>query len=186
MRKLTKIYLWAWVCVIAISVVASVVALHTTSHHDLARNPSYVERIVNVDLPDIVHTESSNNLDRGTSRWDVYTHSCQFASPLDTETIQRLDELCLTDRHWRKESYSGCYIYSDHGGFDELYNVCCNIYSDHLYIEYMVDESEGMFAFLPLIIVYVILYYLGWILGIIALVRYIFRRGKESKRQPTE
>ena len=67
MKKSLKIYGWAWVAVIAATLIA------------------------------IAYSESSNNLDRTASRWDVFEHRGMFVSDLPEETLIALDELCLKD-----------------------------------------------------------------------------------------
>lgn len=182
MKIVYKLYGRICFWVFIVSVVVFLVAMARTSHHDLAENPHKVAQIVKIELPNITHIESTNNHDRGTSRRDVYTHRCTFTNPLDGDTIHILDELCITDStHWRKESATGCYIYSDDGGIDQLYSVTCNIYCDHLFIEYMVDEAEGIFLFLPFAIVYVLLFRFGCALSVIAIVRKIFCPNSNNK-----
>ena len=85
MKKASKIYLWAWAVFVVMAIVAVVVVLVAPSHHDLARDPYAIERIVKADLPEIVEVESRDNLDRGASRWDVYMHRVQFGEALSEE-----------------------------------------------------------------------------------------------------
>ena len=144
-----KIYGWTWVIVMASSLIAAIAFVIHTSHHDLARDPNNLTKIVKVDLPAIAESKSENYLTRGAARWDMYIHHGRFSEELSEETTKGLDELCVTDSsHWRKNVHNGCYQYSDQGGIDELYFVSCSIYKDRFVITYEVDESEGIFLLL--------------------------------------
>ena len=165
-----KIYRWAWLTLIAVTIVTIAVLVIRTSHHDLAAAPDNIEKIVKVDLPEIASVESENNLDRGASRWDTYNHSGQFTEELSEESIKAIEELCVADRsHWCKEEEY--YAYFDRGGIDDLYLVTCIIYHDHFKLTYEVDESEGIFVLFPFVIAYIILFAWGIILFIINLIR---------------
>lgn len=180
MKKASKIYLWAWVVFVVVAVVAVVVVMVIPSHHDLARDPYAIERIVKVDLPDIVEVESEDNLDRGTSRWDVYMHRVQFGDTLSEESIKKLDRLCRIDSlHWQKNAEEVCYRYTDEGGVDGLYAIDCEIYRDHAHWDYTVDESEGIFLF-------VAFYLCGYLLllwGVVLLAIGVVKRIIKNKRQ---
>ena len=107
MKKILKIYGWTWVAVIAATLITIAVMVTHPSHHDLAQDANNLEKIAKVDLPDIAYSESSNNLDRTASRWDVFEHRGMFVRDLPEETIIALDELCLTDSlHWHKAKES--------------------------------------------------------------------------------
>ena len=177
MKKSLKIYGVAWVAVIAATLFTiAVMAIHT-SHHDLARDVNNLEKIVKVDLPDIAYSESSNNLDRTASRWDVFEHRGMFASDLSEETMMALDELCLTDSlHWHKAKEGSVYSYYDEGGIDGLYNVFCLISNDEFTTVYEIDEDEGIFIFLSITIAYIILFKWGLVLIIISIVRRVKNR----------
>ena len=69
MGKALKIYGWTWVVLIVATIITVVVMAIRTSHHDLAKDPNNIEKIVKVDLPDIAFVESENNLDRSASRF---------------------------------------------------------------------------------------------------------------------
>lgn len=167
-----KIYGWAWVIVMASSLIAAFVFIIHTSHHDLARDPNNLTKIVKVDLPAIAESKSEDNLSCGASRWDMYTHHGRFSEELSAATTNEMDELCVTDSsHWRKNVHNGCYQYSDQGGIDELYFVSCSIYKDRFVITYEVDESEGLFVVLPFAIAYLILVKWGLALTLILLVK---------------
>ena len=122
-----KVYGWSWVAVIAATLITIVIMAIYPSHHNLAQDANNLEKIVKVDLPDIAYSESSDNLDRTASRWDVFEHRGKFVSELSEETIMLLEELCLTDTlHWHKAVDRSVYSYYDEGGIDGLYSVFCH------------------------------------------------------------
>ena len=169
-----KIYGWTWVIVMASSLIAAIAFVIHTSHHDLARDPNNLTKIVKVDLPAIAESKSENNLSRGASRWDMYIHHGSFSEDLSAATTKEMDELCVTDSsHWSKNVDNGCYQYSDQGGIDELYFVRCSIYKDRFVITYEVDESEGLFVLLPFAIIYSLLIQWGLILVFILILKRI-------------
>ena len=172
-----KIYGWAWVVFIVATIITVVVMAIRISHHDLAKDPNNIEKIVKADLPDIAFVESENNLDRSASRWDIFEHRGKFICELTEETTTTLDNLCQTDsQHWRKAQDRSVYSYYDEGGVDGLYHVFCLISHDGFTINYEVDESEGIFGLFPLIVAYMIL--LTW--GIILFIVSLFRRNPKK------
>lgn len=176
MNKSSKIYLWARVVLVAAAIVAVAAVMVIPSHHDLARDSYAIERIVKVDLPEIVEVESEDNLDRGSSRWDVYTHTVQFGDTLSEESIKKLDRLCRTDSlHWQKNHEEGYYRYTAEGGVDELYAVDCEIHCDHAYMDYMVDESEGILLFVAIYLCVHLMLLWGVVLLAIAVVKRIVK-----------
>lgn len=175
MKRAFKIYGWAWVVLLVVTVITILVMWIYPTHHKMAKKPNKIERIVDIDLPDLKNIESSDNLDRGASRWDCYSHSADFVEPLSAETINELDRRCNTDsEHWSKE-VDGCYVYCDNGGIDDLYFVYCWIYNDEVHIEYMVDETEGIFVFLPFVFIYIIFILWGIVLCIAAVFNWAMR-----------
>lgn len=161
-----KIYLIVLAILVVGAFLTAVVMAVRTSHHDLASDPYSIEKIVKVDLPDIVSVESEDNMDRGASRWDCYRHHAKFAEELSPETILHLEKLCMTDSlHWRKNVENDSYIYSDEGGIDQLYSVSCVIYHDSSSVSYEVDETEGIFVFMPFAIGIMILILVGAVLS---------------------
>ena len=172
MGKALKIYGWAWVVLIVATIITVVVMAIRTSHHDLAKDPNNIEKIVKVDLPDIAFVESENNSDRSASRWDIFEHRGKFICELTEETIIALDNMCRTDSlHWRKARDRSVYSYYDEGGVDGLYHVFCLISHDGFTINYEFDETEGIFVLFPFVIAYMILLAWGIILFIINLIR---------------
>lgn len=177
MKKALKIYVWAWVVVIAATLITIAVMAIYPSHHDLGQDANNLEKIVKVDLPDIAYSESSNNLDRTASRWDVFEHRAKFVSELPEQTIIVLDELCLADSlHWHKAKDRNVYSYYDEGGSDGLYNVFCLISNDGFTTVYEIDEDEGIFIFLPIALAYTILLKWGLVLIFISIVRRVKNR----------
>ena len=179
MKKASKIYLWAWAVFSVAAIVAVVVAMVIPSHYDLARDPYAIERIVKVDLPEIVRTEYRDNLDRESSRWDVYTHRVQFGEALSEESIKKLDRLCHTDsQHWQKNAEEGYYRYTAEGGVDELYAIDCEIHHDHAHWDYTVDESEGIFLFVAILLCAYLMLLWGVVLVVIGVVKRIVKNKK--------
>ena len=179
MKKASKIYLWAWAVFVVVAIVAVVVAMVAPSHHDLARDPYAIERIVKVELPEIGEVESEDNLDRGASRWDVYTHRVQFGEALSEESVKKLDRLCRTDSlHWLKNAEEGYYRYTAEGGIDELYAIDCVLYRDHAHWDYTVDESEGIFLFVAFYLCGYLLLLWGVALIVIGIVKRIVKNKK--------
>ena len=176
MKKASKIYLWACVVLVAAAIVAVVAVMVIPSHHDLARDPYAIGRIVKADLPEIVEVESEDNLDRGASRWDVYMHRVQFGEALSEESIKKLDRLCRTDSlHWRKNHEEAYYRYTAEGGIDELYAIDCEIHHDYAYLTYMVDESEGILLFVAIYLCVHLMLLWGVVLLVIAVVKRIVK-----------
>ena len=173
MKMVLKIYGWAWLALIATTIVTIAVMIIYPSHHKLAANPYSIEKIVKVDLPDIASVKTMDN--GGGSRWDMYVHNGRFTEEISEESIQIMDELCLSDSiHWSRNSDKGYYIYSDEGCLDGLYLVSCTISEDRFVTTYEVEESEGIFVLFVLIVTYMILITSGIILFIVSL----FRRKK--------
>ena len=182
MKKASKIYLWAWAAFVIAAIVAVVVAMVVPSHHDLARDPYAIERIVKVDLPEIIEVEPEDNLDRGASRWDVYTHRVQFGEALSEESIKKLDQLCYTDSlHWQKNAEEGYYRYTAEGGVDELYAIDCEIHHDHARLTYTVDESEGIFLFVAFYLCGYLLLLWGVVLVVIGIVKRIIKNKRQQQ-----
>lgn len=182
MKKASKIYLWAWAVFVVAAIVAVVVAMVMPSHHDLARDPYAIERIVKVDLPEIVEVESKDNLDRGASRWDMYTHSVQFSDTLSEESIKELDQRCYTDSlHWQKNAEEGYYRYTAEGGVDELYAIDCVLCHDHARLTYTVDESEGIFFFVAILLCAYLMLLWGVVLVVIGIVKRIIKNKRQQQ-----
>ena len=168
MKKALKIYVWAWLALIATTIVTIAVMIIYPSHHKLAANPYSIEKIVKVDLPDIASVKTMD--DGGGSRWDMFVHKGRFTEEISEESIEKMDELCISDSmHWRKNRDEGYYLYSDEGGIDGLYLVSCTLSKDRFVTTYEVEESEGIFVLFALMVAYMILLASGIILLIIRL-----------------
>lgn len=185
MKKSSKIYLLLWVCVIVLFATVVVVgrAGFFSPHHRLAQDPTNIERITEVDLPDMLSVDSWDNLDRGSSRWDCFNHRSCFADKLSDDCIRQLESLCLTDSaHWHKNDSAGFYEYSDDAWWDGGYCIHCLIYEDCSYVEYYVDEDEGLEVVIIgiLIILLVTLVLIVW--GIVLLVMFVVRKYNKQKK----
>lgn len=143
MKRPLKIYGWAWVAIIAATIVTFAVMIIYLSHHESAADPYSIEKIGKVDLPDIASVQSMDDL--GGSRWDMFVHEGRFKEEISEESIQKLDELCISDNiHWSKNSDKGYYMYLDEGAIDDLYLVSCTISEDRFVTTFEVEESEGI------------------------------------------
>ncbi len=101
MKKALKIYGWAWLALIVTTIVTIAVMIIYPSHHKLAANPYSIEKIVKVDLPDIASVKTMD--DGGGFRWDMFVHKGRFIEEISEESIEKMDELCISDSmHWRK------------------------------------------------------------------------------------
>ena len=173
MKKALQIYGWAWGMLMVVTIVIFAVMIIYPSHHELAADPYSIENIVKVDLPDIAYVQSRDDL--GGSRWDMYVHKGRFTEDISEQSIQIMDDLCISDSiHWSKNSDEGYYIYSDEGGINGLYLVSCTSSEDRFVTTYEVEESEGRFVLFALIDAYMLLITSGIILFIVSL----FRRKK--------
>ena len=182
MKKASKIYLWAWAVFGVAAIVAVVVAMVIPSHHDLARDPYAIERIVKAELPEIVEVESRDNLDRGSSRWDMYAHRVQFGEALSEESIKKLEQRCHTDSlHWQKNHEEGYYRYTAEGGVDELYAIDCEIHHDHAHWDYMVDESEGILLFVAIYLCVQLMLLWGVVLIVVGVVKRIIKNKRQQQ-----
>lgn len=109
MKKSLKKYLWSWTVVGVLSVVFIVLGetVGFAPHHKLAQDPTNIEKITKLDLPDIISVESSDNLDRGQSCWDCFNHLSRFEGKLSDDCVRQLESLCVSDTvHWRKSTTS--------------------------------------------------------------------------------
>jgi hypothetical protein len=147
----------------------------------LARDVDNIDRIVDLDLPDIANYESADNLDRGASRFDNFEHQIWFMEEVSDECIAEMERRCIEDcMHWSKDADEGCYIYKDMGGVDELYEVGCTIYKDRVSVGYLIDEDEGIFVIMILFVLYQAIFWWGVTLFIIWVVRKC--RAKQAKK----
>ena len=140
-------------------------------HHRTAADYERIVKKLHVDLPEVSELESSDNYDRGASRWDCLEYWVKFAGPLPQKTIKQLDR--KTTRSWNKW-YRDCrqssvfYVYRSEIEWEsDSYFYQCIIEddlmedNDSMYIEYYIDEDESLFnilKYLGLLLVWAIVY----------------------------
>lgn len=118
-------------------------------HHRTAADYKKVLRKINVELPNAYKVESWDNYDRSQSRWDCISHLIEFETTLPRETIENLENLCETSRHWYKHDDDEHIYYeyrSEQEWNSDLYFLSCRIFDDKVMIEYYIDEDEGLFV----------------------------------------
>lgn len=186
MEKIFRIYAYSWLAVVVAIILPMILyaigVLET--HHSVAQDPQNVKKIAKVDLPKISYTESSDNLERGTSCWDCFEQTAYFTEKLSDKCIRQLDRLCQKDSaNWHKSTNGVCYRYTDENWQGGSYAIYCNIYEDHSYVEYYVDEIEKLTPFIIVAVIVIILIIalsiLGIILFIIAIIRSISKRNEQ-------
>ncbi len=187
LKKSFRIYLLLWLGLL-VSFAVLIVACRTgllSPHHRLAQDPANVEKITGLDLPEIEYVRSYDNLSRSSSRWDCFEHCSYFVDSLSSDCIDQLEALCRRDSiHWSKDSYTGYYKYLDDGwNRGDIYCIACHISNKRSYIEYYVDESEGLdIAALGLLIILLVAFILV-VIGVVAIVKTILRRCRTKKEQ---
>lgn len=145
---------------VAITTVISFRSGLFTPHHNLAQRPDILYRIVDVKLPDTLRTEQYDNLDRTASSFDCFDCIITFKDTLSDSTIAELDYLSQHNDNWEKKqttlsqeeyvnTHKTYYCYTKEG---LLYNIVCIIYNDHAKVEYSIDELEGVYLFLSLLV----------------------------------
>ena len=150
---------------VAITIVISFRSGLFTPHHNLAQRPDILYRIVDVKLPDTLRTEQYDNLDRTASSFDCFDCIITFKDTLSDSTIAELDYLCQHSDNWEKkqtiisqeeyiDTHRTYYCYTKEG---LLYNIVCIIYNDHAKVEYSIDELEGVYLFLSLLVLLAII-----------------------------
>ena len=105
MKKSLKIYLLLWVGVLFFIVLLVVITRMglLTPHHRLAQDPTNIEIITGLDLPNPISVNSQNNLGRGASGWDCFEHRSQFSEKLSDELIGQLEIKCKTRKRASNE-----------------------------------------------------------------------------------
>ena len=150
---------------VAIAIVISFRLGLFTPHHNLAQRPDILYRIVDVKLPDTLRTEQYDNLDRTASSYDCFDCIITFKDTLSNSTIAELDYLCQHSDNWEKkqtiisqeeyiDTHRTYYCYTKEG---LLNNIVCVIYNDHAKVEYSIDELEGVYLFLSLLVLLAII-----------------------------
>ena len=184
MKKSWKIYRWSWVAYIAIIIFGLIAIIATTQgvneHHNylvsLSESPEYLEKVIKVDLPDIVHVKP----DKGNGNyWTTYGYELKFSEELSEDCIRELNMRYKTDNaHW--STNSGAFIYRESANAN--YEICCLIYKDHSVVEYgytdeLSNSELALFAFIAG--GFWILIFMGVILGVIEA---ICERRREKKQ----
>lgn len=173
-RKTVKLIL-----IITVIVLLVVPFFFMKIHHITASDYKKVLKVVNVELPEIIEVQYTDNYDREASRWDCLEHFLHFECSLSESTILELERRCEKDSHWTKDDTGKRTFYeyrSEPEWKSDLYFLSCRIYDDHAWIEYYIDEDEGIFCFLiPIAVVF--LTFFGFILWlIIKVILNLFRR----------
>lgn len=174
MKKAFMIYGLAWVLFFASIVVCkSLQGSSTSDHHgslmSLSENPSYLEEVLELDLPDVVDVKADKGIG---SRWITYGFELKFSEGLSQECVSRLEELCRTDKRWSRYSVTTPFIYQVVKG-DE-YIISCVIYDDHSVVEYSLGDGEDAIfepGFLIAFFSFHALLVWGFVLAVIAIVR---------------
>jgi hypothetical protein len=181
MKKVWKIYLWSWVVYFAIPICGLIASLESVSDSEKYMNnfsdtPENIEKIINIDLPDIVHVKPDNS---SGNYWTTYGYELKFSEELSEDCIRELNMRYKTDNaHW--STNSGAFIYRESAS--SYYELCCLIYKDHSVVEYgYTDElSNSELALLAFIAGgFWILIFMGVILGVIGA---ICERRREKKQ----
>ena len=162
-----------------------------TPHHNLAQRPDILYRIVDVKLPDTLRTEQYDNLDRTASSFDCFDCIITFKDTLSDSTIAELDYLSQHNDNWEKkqttlsqEEYANThktyYCYTKEG---LLYNIVCIIYNDHAKVEYSIDELEGVYLFLSLLVLLAIVASIQILRLIIMGIKMLMNHSPKSSQQ---
>ena len=145
------------------------------SHRHLAKEPMSLEKILGVQLPQYTVVESSDNLERTTSRFDCFSHHYQFNEPFTPAMIKELNDLCEAEpQRWSKGAEGIAYSY-ERGDWDSYY-IECSINASTAHIDYYVDELDGVTALFEWV-----LYIFVWIaslilIGVVLLVVWVVKK----------
>lgn len=146
-----------WMFLVLGIVLITILCYRCRYHHRVASDYEKVLNLLNIDLPKVAEAESWDNYDRGASRWDCLEHAISFETHISDKTITKLDRLCECNRHWLKEENPKGNIYeyrSEREWNSDLYFVSCRLQNDKAWIEYHIDEDEGLFMILlPIILI---------------------------------
>lgn len=173
MKKIWKIYLWLWVAYFAIPICNGLIDSSGNASdsekymNNFSDTPENIEKIINIDLPDIVHVKSDTGYGNA---WTSYSYDLKFSETLSEDCTRELNKLCETDSvHWSKD-FNSVFIYHESENFD--YKIDCIIYNDHSVVDYAVYTGEdniwGVMLFFG---GFFILIFVGVILHIISLER---------------
>lgn len=146
------------------------------NHHSLARDPMSIEKILDVQLPQYTVVESSDNLERETSRFDCFSHSYIFREPFAPSMIEKLDELCETEPlQWSKSHGAVSYSY-ERGDWDAYY-IECGISETGAHLDYYVDElGDGITAVIEWMFIIMVWLAVVILAGIVMLVVHVVQR----------
>lgn len=170
MKKVWKIYLWSWVVYFAIPICGLIASSESVSDSEKYMNnfsdtPENIEKIINIDLPDIVHVKSDTG--HGNT-YTTYGYELKFSEALSEDCIRELNMRCETDRvHWSK-NYAGGFIYRESASSNN--EISCLIYNDHSIVDYAVFTGESDSFWVLMFFMFGgfgILIFVGGILGVI-------------------
>lgn len=141
-------------------------------HHRRAGN---IDRLLHefcLGLPEVADADSSDNYDRGASRWDCHEYWVTFDEEYSDRTIRKFERRCRSNTHWEKEldDYNNpIYVYrSEPEWQSDTYFYTCRFENGKCQIEYYIDEDEATFNVLiygALLLLWLIVF------GVISLVR---------------
>lgn len=140
-----------WMFLILGIVLISTLCYRYRYHHRVASDYERFLNSLRIDLPKVAEAESWDNYDRGASRWDCLEHVIRFENSLSDKTVTKLDRLCERNRRWSKEENPNGTIYeyrSEREWNSDLYFFSCRLQDDKAWIEYYIDEDEGLFIIL--------------------------------------
>lgn len=151
------------------------------NHHSLARDPMSIEKILDVQLPQYTVVESSDNLERETSRFDCFSHSFIFREPFAPSMIEKLDDLCKSKpQQWSKGHGAVSYSYQ-RGDWDSHY-IECSISETGAHLDYYVDElGDGLAAFIEWVFIIIVWLATVLVLGIAMFVVSVVKKAVNKK-----
>lgn len=121
-------------------------------HHRRARNHEKLLKELHVDLPVIAEVETSDNYDRGASRWDCHEYWITFDDEFSDRTLKKFERRCRANKHWTKElddNNNPVYVYRSEPEWEsDTYFYTCRFKNDKCQIEYYIDEDEALFNIL--------------------------------------
>ena len=107
-RKIFKICFWSIGPILLVCLI-----FRCNYHHRIASDYNRVLDKMNLSLPSVKHVETSNNYDRGASRWDCLEYYIQFESPLPERTIKQLERRAQRSlNNWFREDRQSCIVYT--------------------------------------------------------------------------
>jgi hypothetical protein len=180
MKKSLKTYLWAWIISLSCLLLLLAAGRVFAPHHSLAKDGYSIEKIIEVDLPNVKSVISENNLDRDSSRWDCFTHEIVFEESLSKDYINQLEQLCKSDSlRWTKGEEPLSYLYED--GDWENYYVTCGINPESAFVCYYVDEDEGLFVVAGALLIINFAFFVLVIWGLALLVITLVRKKRNNR-----